>query len=249
MKALTKGIKPAQGFSHYFHIGLNVFLPAILFVLIRTEFVQLALAVILISKWRIFFIRPRYWVANISANAVDIIFGLSIVVFMNFTSSMWLQIMWATVYGIWLVAIKPGSSTLLVTVQAFLGQTIALVALFIAWKEAPMLGIMVAVWLITYLSARHFFASFEDRYTPLYSQYWGFFATSLVWVLSHWLLFYGLIPQPAVILTVIGSCLGGLFYLNDNDKLSSLARKQLVYMMFVLVILVVVLADWGNKTV
>lgn len=248
MRALTK-LKPAQGFSHYFHLGLTSFLPAIIFVLIRMGFAQVAVILILLSKWRMFVVRPRYWMANLAANAIDIIVGLSIVVFMDHTSSAALQLMWAALYGVWLVFIKPGSNLFMVSTQALIGQAVGLVALYVAWLQAPMLGIVLATWVVTYLSARHFFSSFEDQYTPLFAHGWGYFAAALTWVLSHWLLFYGVIPQPALLLTVIGSSLGGMFYLSETDRLGAKMRMQFMFIMFAVVLIVIVLSDWGDKTV
>src|ERR1700741_5394737 len=160
MRALTRKLKPAQGFSHYFHLGLTTFLPAIIFILIRMGFSEVAIILILLSKWRMFVVRPRYWFANLAANAVDIIVGLSIVVFMDHTASAALQLMWAALYGIWLVFIKPGSNVLMVSLQALIGQALGLVALCVAWLQAPMFGIVLAPWVVTYVCARHFFTNF-----------------------------------------------------------------------------------------
>ena len=249
MRALTKSLKPAQGFSHYFHLGLTSFLPAIVFVMIRIGFSQVAILLILLSKWRMFVVRPRYWTANIAANAVDIIVGLSVVVFMDNTTSATMQLIWAALYAVWLIFIKPGSNVFMVSVQALIGQAIGLVALYTAWQTAPLFGIVVLTWVITYLSARHFFTSFEDQYTPLYAHTWAYFAVALTWVLNHWLLFYGLIPQPVLLLTVIGSTLGGMFYLSDSERLTPLLRKQFMFIMFAVVLVVLVFSDWGDKTV
>lgn len=138
-------IKPAQGYSHYFHIGLTTFLPVIVYVLVRLEggFVQAAIALILLSKWRMFAVRPRYWLTNITANAVDIIVGVSVVVFMDHTTNGMYQLLWAAAYSVWLVFIKPGSSVLSVSVQACISQALGLVALYIAWTEAPIFGIVL----------------------------------------------------------------------------------------------------------
>jgi hypothetical protein len=212
-------------------------------------FAQVAVILILLSKWRMFVVRPRYWMANLAANAIDIIVGLSIVVFMDHTTSAAMQLIWAALYGVWLVFIKPGSNLFMVSLQALIGQALGLVALYVAWLEAPMLGIVFATWVVTYLSARHFFTIFEDQYTPLFAQAWGYFGTALTWVLSHWLLFYGVIPQPALLLTVIGSSLGGMFYLSESERLTPLLRKQFMFIMFAVVMVVLVLSDWGDKTV
>lgn len=246
---MTSKLKPTQGFSHYFHIGLTSFLPAILFVLIRIDFVTLAVAVVLLSKWRMFVVRPRYWLINLISNAVDIIVGVSTVVFMSHTQSMAAQLGIAALYAIWLIFIKPGSSVLSVSLQALISQAVGMVAIYMTWTTAPTLGMVVASWLISYLSARHFFTSFEDDYNDFYAFTWAYFTAALVWLLGHWLLFYGVIPQPALLLTVLGFGLAGMYYLDYKDRLSSLVRRQIMFIMFAVVVVVLVFSDWGDKTI
>src|ERR1700722_11517154 len=98
---ITK-FKPASGLAHAFHVGLVAVLPLILYILVRVvraDFFQLALAIILLSKWRMFAVRRRYWPANIRANDIDIIVGVSAVIFMSQTSSSLWQLLWAVFYG------------------------------------------------------------------------------------------------------------------------------------------------------
>jgi hypothetical protein len=249
MRALASNLKPTQGFSHYFHLGLTSFLPAIVFVLVRIEFVQLALLIILLSKWRMFVVRPRYWLANITANAVDIIVGVSLLVFMDHSASVGLQLFWAAVYGVWLIFIKPGSGVLTVSVQALIAQVMGLIALYLAWFEAPMLGVVIATWLISYLCARHFFTSFEDEYASFYSHTWGYFSAALTWLLNHWLLFYGVVPQPALLLSVLAFSYAGIYYLHETERLTPLFKRQITFIMFAIVVVVLVFSDWGDKTV
>lgn len=242
-------VKPAQGFSHYFHIGLTTFLPAIIFVLVRIDFVQLALLVIVLSKWRMFVVKPRYWLTNIIANAVDIIVGVSVLVFMDHTSSMAMQLLWALAYSVWLVFIKPGTSTFMVSLQACISQAVGMVGLYVAWVEAPTAGIVIMTWLISYMSARHFFTSFEDEYATFYAHTWAYFSAALVWVLGHWLLFYGVIPQPALLLSVLGFSLAGIYYLDETERLTHLVKRQIMFIMFAVVVVVLVFSDWGDKTI
>lgn len=249
MRAVTSKLKPTQGFSHYFHLGLTSFLPAIVFVLVRIDFVQLAFLIILLSKWRMFVVRPRYWLANITANAVDIIVGISLLVFMDHSASAAVQLFWAAMYGVWLIFIKPGSNVIMVSLQALIAQVIGLIALYIAWLEAPMFGVVVATWLVSYLSARHFFTSFEDEYSDFYSHTWGYFSAALTWLLSHWLLFYGVIPQPALLLSVLGFSFAGIYYLSETERLTPLIKRQITFIMFAIVVVVLVFSDWGDKTV
>lgn len=252
MRALPNKLKPANGFSYFFHLGLVVLLPALLYVLVKPGFYQLAIIIVLLSKWRMLAVRPRYWLANIRYNAVDMMIGISAVIFMataNSSNNGSLVLFWAAMYGLWLLFIKPGSSVFLVSIQALLAQLAMLTAMFMAWVNAPLLGLVVASWAICYLSARHFFTSFEEPHGSLYAHTWGYFAAAMVWVLSHWLLFYGFVAQPALLLTVLAFGVGGIYYLEESDRLSVLLRRQFVFIMVAIVVVVIVFSDWGDKTV
>lgn len=243
----TKNLRPKKGFAHIAHIGLNVLLPVLLYVLVRIDFASLAAALIFLSKWRMFAVRIRYWPAIVRANAVDIMVGLSVVVFMSATSIGAWQVVWAAAYGIWLVLLKPGSSTLVVSLQAMVGQLVSLMALFLISGDMPLYALVITSWLICYLCARHFFSSFDEPYAQLYSHVWGYFAAALVWILGHWLLFYNVLAQPTLILVVIGYGLASMYYLDHTDRLSNLWRKQFILMMVAIVAIVLTLSDWGDK--
>jgi len=204
---------------------------------------------IIISKWRMFAVRPRYWLANFRANGVDIMVGLSAVVFMASTSSNLWQLVWVLLYGAWLVVLKPGSSTLQISLQAVVAQAVALMAIFLGWGDAPAYLLVLMCWLVCYLCARHFFTSFDEPYTSLYAHTWAYFASALTWVLSHWLLFYGVLAQPTLLLTVIGYGLAALYYLEQMDRLSILLRRQFVFIMVAVVVVVLVFSDWVDKAI
>jgi hypothetical protein len=251
MTAVLNRLKPASGFSHFLHLGLLALLPAMLFVLVRIRFVQLGFALILLSKWRMFAVRPRYWFAYIRQNAVDIMVGVSLFIFMAGTLSSSWQLIWALAYAAWLLFIKPGSSVLSVSLQAFIAQFVALVALFIQLPEAPTIVLVLAAGLICYLSARHFFSSFDEPYASLFAHTWGYFAAALLWLLSHWLLFYGdgVISQPTLLLTVLGFGLGALYYLDQTDRLSKLLQRQVVFAVLVVIVIVLLRSDWSEKVI
>ncbi len=246
-KVIAGKIKPTKGYAHAFHIFLSALMPALVFVLIRINFVQLAVLVVLITKWRMFAVRPRFWPAIVRANAVDIIVGLSTIVFMTHTNAASIQLLWTISYIIWQVAIKPGRSTLSVASQALIGQTYGLMALFLAWPASPLILLILGVWGICYLAARHFLSSFEEPYTSLYAHVWGYFSATIAWLCGHWLLFYGVVAQPTLLLTVLGFGLGGLYYLQETDRLSIPLRRQIVFIMTAVVIVVLVFSDWGDK--
>lgn len=249
MRALTNKLKPAFGFSYYFHVLLKAMIPLLVLVFVRGHFEQVAIAVILLSKWRMFVVRPRYWATSIRSNAIDIIVGVAFTIFIAHTTSGPWQLLWAVLYGFWLIVLKPKSGVLAVSIQAFAGQSLGLMALFIGWPEAPLMGYVLTVWLITYLSARHFFTSFEEPYSSLYSTFWSYFSGALMWILGHWLLFYRDLAQPTLLLSVLGFSLAGIYYLDEKDRLSPLIRRQFIFIMVALIVVVLAFSDWGDKAV
>lgn len=249
MSARLARIKPKSGIAHVLHIGLTILLPVLVYVLVRIHVVQLAAAVILLSKWRMFAVKPRHWPANIRANAVDLIVGMSVLIFMAHSGTNLWQLIWAVVYGIWLLFIKPGSNTFMVSVQALIAQLVGFMALFLRWGDISTVGLVAAAWIIAYSAARHFFSVFDEPMNRLLSYVWAYFAACLVWVLSHWLLFYGVVAQPTLLLCVIGFGLGTLYYLEKTDRLSVLIRRQLIFVMIAVVIVVIAFSDWGGKTI
>jgi hypothetical protein len=251
MRLLVDRIKPARGFSHILHLGLVLLLPLITLVLVRLQggFVQLALSLILLSKWRMFAVRPRFWPAIIRANAIDIIVGLSAVLFMANSSNGYIQLLWALLYAAWLLIIKPATGTFMVATQAMIGQLCGLMALFLVWSAGPLVGLIFIAGIICYLSARHFFDEFAEPYAKLLSYLWAYFGAALVWILGHWLLFYGIIAQPTLILSLIGYGLAVLYYFDHTDRLSVGLRRQFLFIMIAGLIVILAFSDWVNKVV
>ncbi len=240
MREFIAKIKPANGFSQVLHLGLVTLLPLLVFILVRINFFQLALAIILLSKWRMLAVRPRYWIANIRANGVDIMVGLAILVFMIHAPSPAWQLVWALAYVAWLVWLKPSSESLIVSVQAMVGQLCGLAALFIVWPTAPLFVLVGGAGIICYLAARHFFDGFEEPYSKMLSYTWAYFAAALVWLLGHWLLFYGFLAQPMLLLTVISYSLAALYYLDHRDRLSKILRREFVFVMLAIVTVILI---------
>ncbi|HEY1064295.1 MAG TPA: hypothetical protein VGE30_03290 [Candidatus Saccharimonadales bacterium] len=217
--------------------------------LIRLDFVGLALIVVILSKWRMFAVRPRFWPANIRANAIDIMVGASVVVFMQDAPGAMTQLLWAFAYGVWLVTIKPRSTTLWISIQAGIGQFAALSALYVAWADGPLWGLSLATGLICYLAARHFIDSFDEAYARLLSYTWGYFGAALAWLLGHWMLFYQFVAQPTLLLSAIGYGLAALYYFDHYERLTMTLRRQLIFIMLAIILVVLTFSDWGDKVV
>jgi hypothetical protein len=244
MKPLVAKMKPTRGLSALLHIGLLLAFPLILFVLVRLDFVPLAFILIGLSKWRMFAVRPRFWPANIRANSIDILVAVSTLVFMVNTGSASWQFVWAVVYAVWLIFLKPGSSVLYTSLQASAGFVLGLLAVYIAWGGAPLYVLVLATGVVCYLAARHFFDSFDEPYARLLSYLWGYFGAALTWVLGHLLVVYprqtGYISQPLLFLGVIGICLAAAYYLDHFDRLGSDVKRQMFLVSSGIVILLLI---------
>lgn len=249
MRQILRKLKPVSGFAYFLHLGLVLVLPVAAFILVRLNFSQLALSIVVLSKWRMFAVKPRFWAANIRANAVDLMVGLSAVLFMVNTSSVLLQFTWAVLYAVWLLAIKPGSSTFMVTMQAFIGQLAALSALYLTWTAGPVVGLTLLTGLFCFFAARHFFDVFDEPYARMLSYLWGYFGAAIAWLLSHWLLFYGVIAQTTLLISALGYGMAVLYYLDHHDRLSVGLRRQFIFIMLAVVVVVLAFSDWGDKVV
>lgn len=240
---------PVSGFSHIIHLALNTLLPILAFVLVRVDFVPLAILLVLLAKWRIFAVRPRYWTVNLVSNGIDILVGVSLVLFMSSTSTEWWQLFWMAAYIGWLVWLKPKSDVLSVSAQAMIGQLLGLSVLYLKFGDSSLAVLVVGTWAVTYLAARHFLTSFEESRTQLLANVWAYFSASLAFVLGHWLLFYGSISQILIFLTTIGYSLAALYYLDASERLTAGFQRQLIAIMTAILFIVIILSDWTGATV
>ncbi len=247
VKSVIRKVKPKHGFAHIFHLGLVAIVPLLAYLFVRLDIYTIAIAVVLLGKWRMFAVNPRHWIAHIRTNAVDIIVSLSILSFMIASAeSMITQLIWLALFEVWVLYLKPGTSTLLVGFQALVAVFAGVTSLFLTFETAPEMVYVIGAAIIAYFSARHFFNAFEETHGIQYSWLWTFFSACLVWILSHWLLFYGPVAQPAVFLSVIGYGLAGLYYLHEHDKLTLMVRRQIIFVVVAVVFVMVAFSNWGD---
>jgi hypothetical protein len=74
----------------------------------------------------------------------------------------------------------------------------------------------------------------------LLSYLWAYFGAALVWVLGHWLLFYGFMAQPTLLLVALGYALAALYYLDHYDRLTKLVRMEILITTSAIVLSVIV---------
>lgn len=249
MRQLANKIKPAAGFSQLLHLSLVALLPALVYIFVRAGFLELAVAIVLVGKWRMFSVKPRHWPANLRSNAVDILVGLSVVVFMSHAEAMLAQLMWAVLYGSWLLLVKPKSNVFWIGAQAMIAQAAALMAIYSQWAGRSTFWLVFVVAGVCYLCARHFMSAFDEAMGRTISYCWSFMAACVVWLTGHWLIYYGAVAQPTLLLTVVGYGLASLYYLQYKDRLSVNVRRQVVMVLCALVFIIIMFSDRSDKIV
>ena len=213
------------------------------------NFIQLAFSLVVLSKWRMVAVKPRFWLTNIRANAIDMIVGVSVVIFLVQSSSLPFQILFSGLYIAWLIFLKPASSLLATSSQAIIGQFVGLTALYLAWVNGPLYGLVLTTGVICYFGAHHFFDGYDEPYAKLLSYIWAYFGAALAWLLAHWLLYYKFIAQPTLILFVISFGLGLLYHLDHNKKLNRSLRNQIIFSAVAIIAIILFLSSWGSQVV
>jgi hypothetical protein len=189
-----KSSKRRSLFSELVYILLNVALAVGLLVIVwAIASPYAAFALVLLSKWRVFAVRPRYWFANLQANLVDVIVGISIVILLYAASgALVTQLVLTALYVVWLLIIKPRSKRSYITIQAgtavFLGVT-ALALVSYDWIASL---VVLCMWVIGYSAARHVLGSYEEAHISFYSLVWGLVLAEIGWLTYHWTFAYDL---------------------------------------------------------
>jgi hypothetical protein len=212
--------------SEAIYLGLNALLPIVIFALVKLfDPPYLAVILILLSKWRIFALRPRYWWVSIKANMVDVLVGLSVVGLLYLSSNQFIvQVLITLAYAAWLLVLKPRSSAHGIMLQAGVAQFVSLVVLFHFFR-LPEFLVIAGCWAIGYITARHIVSNYEEPHIELMSVLWGLVLAQLGWLAWRWTIAYNLglpilIPQIALIMLVIGFCAARMYHANKHDRMT-----------------------------
>ncbi len=180
------------GTAAYYALLLAV--PVAIFLL--TYFTQSpwpSLALMLLSKWRVVSVRPRYWYMNFVANAVDIIVGLGHVLFMYLAlPNLWLMVALTIGYVVWLVAIKPRSSRMMVGAQGLTAVFVGVSALAFLAEDIGQTVYVLLMFVVGAASARHILTAYDEKYTRQLSLVWGVVLAEFGWIVYWWLFGYSL---------------------------------------------------------
>jgi len=246
---LIKSATRRSRLSEAAYIALNLIYAGLLWALVATfDPPYLAYGLVALSKWRVFAVRPRFWFANLQANLLDTLFGVSIVTLLWLNShDFGVQAILFAVFAVWLVAIKPRSKQWYMILQARLTLFISLVALFSFAYALPAAAVVAGCWLIGFATARHIFGSYNNESERVFlALIWSLIVAELGWLGYHWTVAYGLndsfkIPQIAIVISLVGFIISkayGLYHHSENGKIDmKVLRWPLLFVILTLCIL------------
>lgn len=215
MELLKAASRRRSWVSETVYVALNVALAVgVLLLVMFFETPLAAFVLVLLSKWRLVAVRPRFWFANIQANLVDIMVGLSAVTLIwQAEGSYVIQVILAVLFAAWLLILKPRSRRRAMSWQAGIALFVSVTALYSVGYQWPSVVTVLGMWVIGYAVARHVLSTYdEEKDMTLLSLLWGFVLAELGWLAYHWTIAYApfeavtaiKVPQIAIIAIALG---------------------------------------------
>jgi hypothetical protein len=247
------GKRPGFDFGDVIHLAVTVIFASVLFVMVRYwDVTILAIILVILSKWRVLAVQPRFWLPNVKANAVDMIVGISSVLLMQQASAGGLAVSWALLYAAWLLFVKPQTSDVMVGVQALWALLIGLITVFNTnfLLNVSFLGIALA-WLVAWSSARHFLSNYEEPHYKILSLVWAFLIAQITWLGFHWINYYQVsslkIANVALISSVLAATVGVLYNNYRAEKLHKSIVLENVIFGAALLVIILITSAWSTR--
>ena len=172
----------------------------------------IGLILVVISKWRVFAVNHRYWLLNLRSSLVDFIVGTSFVLLAYAAGTSWLPVQFLLMagYAIWLILIKPRSSTRATIAQAIISVFLGTATASIFAAITTSITSVLATFVIGYAASNHVLAQTDEaKNTGFLSLVTGLVFAEVAWLSHTWLIFYPLgttgicIPQLSIILSLL----------------------------------------------
>jgi len=220
--ALRKG---RNALSTLIHIFLNIALAiaSTALTVISGNWV-FGVLLVLLSKWRIVAVRPRYWWTNLKANLVDLTVGISLALLVYMAGSelnIW-HIILTIIYGVWLVIIKPRSETMMTEVQAMFAVFFgSFAATLISSQFDPIIGTVIC-GIIGYGASRHVLMQSDDHDITFTTFICGLLMGEMSWIFYHWSIVYRFDEATTLVIPQLPIAVSILFFLFARGYKSAL---------------------------
>lgn len=251
-------VKRRSLLSEVIYVLLNLALAGAVFgALLATGTPWLAIGLVLLSKWRVLAVRPRYWLAHIETNMVDLIVSIGLVMLMytvgqlGLSGAVWVQAVIAATYAVWLLAIKPRSRRVYVIAQSAVAVVVGTTALASVSYEWPSSVFVLVMWLIGYSCARHVLSAYSEKNVRMFSFIWGFIFAEIGWLYYHWMIAYTLpfmagIKLPQMTIVILALCFLAERIYASYVKHDKVETADIILPMFLALGIIVVLLLFFN---
>lgn len=216
-----------------------------------------AIALVALSKYRVFTVKPRYWIPNILSGLVDFVFGIGIVLLLWVShgwgltvESMIFQVAMVAIYALWLLWLKPNNKEWAVLLQAGLSQFVGLVALFTVanYLWAPL--IVLFAFFIGFTCSRHMLMIHKESQHDLIAMTWGLLVSELAFLGYHWSIVYGIgvvqFPEIAIIVAII-SVIAEKFYRSARRNNGAIKQEDvLLPTLFGAILIIIILVFFSG---
>lgn len=180
---------------------------------------------VLLSKWRVLAVRPRYWWVNIKANLVDLTVGVSLALLVYIAGTdglnIW-HILLTIIYAVWLVIIKPRSDSVWTEVQAlfaiFFGTFVTAI---MSAQLDPIIGVINA-FVIGYGASRHVLMQGDDHDFTLVTFICGLLMSEMSWIFYHWCIVYRLSEESTFVIPQLPIAASIIFFMIARGYKSAL---------------------------
>lgn len=240
MVDFIKSVRKQGLMTDIIHAIFNIaFAGATIFLTIAFETPWPAIVLVLLSKWRVIAVRPRYWWANFLSSLPDLSIGIGIVVMSWYAGqiadgylakgyslpvpALAVQVILGVLFAVWLVVVKPMHSEKAVAFQALASQFIGLTAIFTLGQFMPLVLAVALSYVVSFATARQVMGLYEEKDQSMVASIWGLLVMELAFVSWHWSVFYQLtplvqIPQIALIVMVISVVAYRVYVAWNNDR-------------------------------
>ncbi|MDO4781228.1 MAG: hypothetical protein Q4A34_02465 [Candidatus Saccharibacteria bacterium] len=240
--------------SEIAYYALNIGLVAVL--LAAAVFVQslpLNSMLALLSKWRVLAVRPRYWLANIQSNMVDVIVGMSVAVLLYVTGGfIVLQLIIGVLYAVWLIGVKPLSKRQYMILQAGVAIGAGSLALFSIGYTLPNFVVVLFSMVLGYSTARHALQSYHEEQLVLLSMVWAVVFGEIGWLASQWTMAYALpgqvvlkLPQATIIMLLVSAVGGRAYHIRLTRK--KLLKSDIIGLVLFSIAVIVAMFLFANS--
>lgn len=241
-----------KGFAVLFHEVSRAALPLVAFGFVVSDLATIAMLSVFLFKWRILAVKTRFWAANIRANMVDILVGLSFIEFMSDTDSLLVQVGWLTAYIVWVVYVKKLSSKAGRIFQGLASYVLSMSALALHFATLQFGLVLLGAWVVAYFCSRHILATYKESHAAALAHTWAVIVVGLTWVLWHWQVHYWFVNQ-LVLITGVGltgfSVAYSLTRKEEGEEVNTSMIKQVLFSTGLMMVAIVILHRWSADAI